>query len=54
MGIIDLTKNANNKYNNSQELTSQLINLLKQREQHYTVSDENKKQITSLQLRRNA
>ena len=47
------TKNANNKYNNSQELTSQLTNSLKQREQHYTVSDENKKQITSLQLRRN-
>ena len=37
------TKNANNKYNNSQELTSQLTNSLKQREQHYTVSDENKK-----------
>ena len=40
MGIIDPTKNANDKYNNSRELTSQLTNSVKHQEHSYAVSDE--------------
>ena len=47
MGIIDPTENANDEYNNSRELTSQLINLIKQQEHPYTVSDENLKNCKS-------
>ena len=41
MGIIDPTEHANEEYNNSRELTSQLTNSIKQQENRYTVSDEN-------------
>ena len=50
MGTIDPTKNANDEYNNSREMTSQLINSIKQQEHHHTVSDENKK-LTFSKLR---
>ena len=47
MGIIDPTKIANDEYNNSRELTSQLTNSIKQQEHRYTVSDENIKNCKS-------
>ena len=50
MGTIDPTKNANDEYNNSREMTSQLINSIKQQEHRHTVSDENKK-LTFSKLR---
>ena len=50
MGTIDPTKKANDKYSNSRELTSQLINSIKQQEHRYTVSNENKK-LTFTKLR---
>ena len=46
-GIIDPNKNANGKYNNSREMTSQLTNLIKQQEYCSTVSDENIKNCKS-------
>ena len=47
MGIIDPTENANDKYSNSRELTSQLTNSVKQQEIRYTVSHENIKSCKS-------
>ena len=47
MGIIDPTENANGKYSNSRELTSQLTNSIKQQEHRYTVSHENIKSCKS-------
>ena len=47
MGIIDPTKNANDVYSNSRELTSHLTNSIKQQEHCYTVSDENIKSCKS-------
>ena len=41
MCIVDPTENANDEYNNSKELTSQLTNSIKQQEHRYTASDEN-------------
>ena len=39
-GVIDPTENANGKYNNSSELTSQLTHSIKQQEHCYTMSDK--------------
>ena len=47
MGIIDPTENANDEYNNSRELISQLTNSIKQLEHRYIVSDENIKNCKS-------
>ena len=47
MGVIDPTENANDKYSNSRELTSQLTNSIKQQKHRYTVSDENIKNCKS-------
>ena len=41
MSIIDPTENANDEYNNSKELISQLTNSIKQQEHRYTASDKN-------------
>ena len=41
MGIIDPIGNANDEYNYSRELTSQLANPIIQQEHRYTVSDKN-------------
>ena len=42
MGMIDPITNADDEYNNSKELASQLTILIKQQEHHrYTVTDEN-------------
>ena len=46
-GVIDPTENANGKYNNSSELTSQLTHSIKQQERCYTMSDKNIKNCKS-------
>ena len=53
MVIIDPTENANDEYNNSRELASQLKNSIKQQQHRFMVSDENMKNCkTSIKKKR--